>query len=175
MKVINNFVFLLIVSFCITGCVTTSPQLTRVPYSFANHGSETASITFISGNPGISLVYFEGSELPRASGNTHWDPILFPADRALKITVHAFYQLSNSSSNRAGVTLSNQGISVGVSMNLNPNSQAVNHDVVFECPPLEANASYRLTFRRSTPGRNILVLTNASTGRIIHEQEFEAR
>ena len=173
MKAVNLLVVFLIVLVCLAGCVTVP---TSESYSFADSGSETASMTFAQGSPGVHLVFFEDRVLPQHTGYTRWDPIIFPAGRELKLTVHASYNHPNSSPSRAGLVLSNQGIAFGMSVNLGLDTQNINYDVVFNCPPLEAGSSYRLSYRRTVPGgRNMLVLTNTNTGRVVHEQEFVVR
>jgi len=173
MRAVNFFIILIIALVCAVSCVTVP---TSAPYSFADSGNETASMSFAQGSPGVHLVFFEDRVLPQYSGYTRWDPIIFPAGRELKLTVHASYNHPNSSPSRAGLLLSNQGIAFGMSVNLGPDSQNVNYDVVFECPPLEPGGSYRLSYRRTVPGgRNMLVLTNTNTGRVVHEQEFVVR
>ncbi|MCL2722646.1 MAG: hypothetical protein FWD47_15060 [Treponema sp.] len=160
-------IFVLITSFFIIGCSSTPVQ-----YSFANNENEAASIIFTGGNPGLRLVYFDGMEFPQPRSNTYWDPILFPSGRPLRMTVHASFNAQNAPANRGGIMLSNRGIAMGLSMNLSADTNSVSCDVVFECPPLDAGGSYRLTFRRGSQGKDLLVLTNDNTGRIVHEQEF---
>jgi hypothetical protein len=127
----------------------------------------TATISVVSGNPGLKLIYVEGDELPKPEEKTHWEPLSFPAERPLVITVHAYYDQSGTTDKRFFAAVITTAIAT---------SRRVNRDVLFECPPLEAGRDYKLTFRKGagTTGKNFLVLTNTSTGKIILEQEFES-
>jgi hypothetical protein len=160
MKMIT-FIITILVS--IAGCSTTP-----VPYSFAADGVETATISIVNGNPGLVLVYADGFELPEPEKKTRWDPFSFPAGKPIKITVHAYYEQSNTS---------NQGLLTALIASAIISSRSVNKDVSFECPPLEAGKNYKLVFRKGagTTGKNLLVLTDVSTGKIVYEQEFESK
>jgi len=144
-----------------------SCSTTPVPYSFVEDGSENAAISFIRGSPGLTLIYFNGEELPNPEKNTHWEPILVPAGIPLKLTVHAYYEQGNYS----------QGLLVALITSAITASRSVNLDVLFECPALEAGKEYKLTFRKGAglPGENLLVLTDISTKKIVYQQEFTSR
>jgi hypothetical protein len=147
---------------CFVGCSTTP-----VPYSFTENGTGTATITFVGGNPGLRLIYFERYELPAPEKMTHWEPISFPAGRSLRITVHAYYQQSNTEDQGWLATIVTTAIT---------SSRSVNRDVTFECPALDAGKDYKLAFRKGAGirGKNLLVLTEIKTRKIVHEEEFES-
>ena len=145
----------------VMGCATTG-----VPFSFVENDEDMASISFVGGNPGVKLVYYDTNELPEPEEKTHWDPISFPAGQQLSITVHAYHQQSNYSSSLIGAI-----ITAAITA-----SRSVDRDVLFECPALEAGKSYKLVFRKGagTTGSNTLVLTDVETGKIFYQQEFDS-
>jgi hypothetical protein len=153
----------IIIAASILGCSSTP-----VPYSFAADGEETATMNIVAGNPGLHLIYGDGTELPQPAEKTHWDPFTFSAGKPLNITVHAYYQQTNAQ---------NQGLLGNLVTSAILSSRSVSKDVSFECPPLEAEANYKLVFRKGggLTGRNLLVLTDTSTGKIIYAQEFESK
>jgi hypothetical protein len=163
MKYMKLIIPIIIMAVSIAGCSTTP-----VPYSFAIDGAETAAISIMSGNPGLRLIYVDGNELPRPAKKTHWAPVLFTAGKPLNITVHARYEQSNTS---------NQGLLVSLVTSAITASRNVNRDVLFECPALEAGKSYKLVFRKGAgvTGKNLLVLTDIATGKIIYEQGFDSK
>jgi hypothetical protein len=163
MTYVKLIISIIIIAVSIVGCSTTP-----VPYSFATDGSETATMNIVSGNPGLGLIYADGNELPEPAKKTHWDPFSFSAGKPINITVHAYYEQSNTS---------NQGLLVALATSAITASRSVNRDVTFECPPLEAGKNYKLVFRKGagTTGKNLLVLTDTSTRRIVYEQEFESK
>jgi len=173
--IINKGLFVIIFSglLFIAGCSSLKP----IPYAFAEDERNSASISFKHGaNPGTSLVSFKGSGLPLPEEKTTWDPLLFPSGEPLDITVHASYI-----DNRNGWTY-NPNLLVMLLSNVIADavtsemrlSRAVDMDVVFSCPPLEAGKNYSLSFDKKdgVPGRNILVLTDTETRKIVHQQEF---
>jgi hypothetical protein len=144
------------------GCATTG-----VPYSFVENSNDGASISFVGQNPGVRMIYYDNNELPAPAKKTHWEPISFPADKPLKITVHVFYEQSNNNSSGLLVSLVTSAITA---------SRSVNRDVLFECPALEAGKLYKLVFRKGagTTGNNTLVLTDVETGKVFYQQEFDS-
>jgi hypothetical protein len=166
MEKMKNGILVFTISLLMIGCATTS-----VPYSFVEDGNETASIDFIGGNPGVKLVYFDNNELPEPDKKTHWNPVLFPVGKPLKITVHAYYQQEASS---GSTSLLGALITVAATSAITA-SRAVDRDVLFYCPALDVGKTYKLVFRKGagTTGNNLLVLTDKSTGKLIYEQEFE--
>ncbi|MDR2658972.1 MAG: hypothetical protein LBC27_03145 [Spirochaetaceae bacterium] len=114
------------------------------------------------------MVYADEIELPAPPKKTHWEPFLLPAGEPLNITVHAYYQQSNSS---------NDGLLVALVSSAITSSRSVDRDVSFECPPLEAGKNYKLEFRKGggKTGSNLLVLTDTSTRQIIYRLEFESK
>jgi hypothetical protein len=163
MKHLKPAVFIIVIAALIVGCSTTP-----VSYSFAEDGLETAAISVVGGNPGIRVVYVDDNELPPPADKTHWDPFAFPAGKPVKVTVHAYYEQSNSGNQSLLSLLVTTAIT---------SSRSVNQDVLFECPPLEAGKKYKLVFRKGAglTGDNLLVLTETSTGKIVYQQEFETR
>ena len=181
-KTKTAFLFLFAVSFCVVGCATTP-----TPYSFAEPGSETAEITFKDGNPGVRFVSFEETKLPAPEDGTHWEPILFPAETPLEITVHAFYEPHQTHATEGYFgAFKNSGTGAIVLFLLFPvvlpitltidlislivtNALTVSTDVVFTCPPLEADGDYRLAFEKR---RRKLVLTDQkrSGKALVYEQ-----
>jgi len=149
------FVVLLILSFCVIGCI-----MTPVPYSFTEN--DTAAITFTRT---ITLINLDGEKLPQAKSATYWSPILIPADKKLnfrlRIDDSSVMDLANSSA---------------FAIFLLPFAPMVDVNLVnvsFYCPPLEAGREYQLSVRNGfmTFGRR-LVLTNKESGIKIYEQMF---
>ncbi|MDR2796091.1 MAG: hypothetical protein LBB47_05205, partial [Spirochaetaceae bacterium] len=159
-----KLISIVIIGISIVSCSTTSPA----PYSFAADEAETAKLNIVRGNPGLAVVYVDGDELPPPAEKTYWDPLIFPPGKPINITVHAYYQQS---------TASNQGLLTALITSAIVSSRSVDRDVSFECPPLEAGKNYKLVFRKGagTTGKNLLVLTDTSTGKTIHNQEFESK
>ncbi|GMO70359.1 MAG: hypothetical protein Ta2A_18930 [Treponemataceae bacterium] len=153
--------------FLMFGASLTGCSSTPVPFSFAENEAHTAIILFSRGNPEVRLVYVGDRELPRAEPKTHWAPLMFPAGQPLKITVHAWYYQTNTSTSFIGSLISSAITA----------SRSVDKDVLFECPALTAGKSYTLSFRKGagTTGRNLLVLTDAETGKVAHSQEFDSK
>ncbi|MDR1149100.1 MAG: hypothetical protein LBK66_10770 [Spirochaetaceae bacterium] len=168
MEKMKNSILVFAIALLMISCATTS-----VPYSFVENGNETASIDFIGGNPGIKLIYFDNNELPEPDKKTHWNPVLFPVSKPLKITVHAYYQqqASSGSTGFLGALVTIAATSAITA------SRAVDRDVLFDCPSLDVGKTYKLVFRKGAgaTGKNLLVLTDKSTGKVIYEQEFESK
>jgi hypothetical protein len=157
------FIIPIIIALSITGCSTTP-----VPYSFATDGAQTATISVVRGNPGVNLIYVDENELPEPAKKTHWSPFTVTAGQPIKMTVHAYYQQSNTS---------DQGLLVALATSAITASRSVDKDVTIECPPLEADKNYKLVFRKGAgvTGKNVLVLTDISTGKIVYDQEFDSK
>jgi hypothetical protein len=163
MKHLKPAVLIIAIAAFFVGCSTTP-----VPFSFADDGLETAAISVVGGNPGIRVIYVDGNELPPPANKTHWDPFELPIGKPVKITVHAYYEQSNS----GNADLLSLLITTAIT-----SSRSVDQDVVFECPPLEAGKKYKLAFRKGAglTGDNLLVLTETSKGKVVYQQEFETK
>jgi hypothetical protein len=163
------YLLVLFVSSVYIGC-TTSP----VAFSFLEDEQNTSSIAFKQGNPGISLVSYNGLTLPKPENGKHWDPITFPSGIDLRIIVHASYQ-TKSKTTLGGFGL--LGAAVNLAQDISAVSRNVDVDLEFTCPPLEAGKSYQLSFTKEPglPGKNILTLTEAGTVKVIYQQEFEVK
>ena len=154
-KLKGLFIVLLILSFCVIGCI-----MTPVPYSFTEN--DTAAITF---SRTITLINLDGEKLPEAKSSTYWSPILIPAEKKLN-----FRLLINDSS------VMDMASSSGWAILLLPFAPMVDINwvnVSFYCPPLEAGREYQLSVRNGfmTFGRR-LVLTDKESGTVIYEQMF---
>ncbi|MCL2410235.1 MAG: hypothetical protein FWC97_01200 [Treponema sp.] len=161
-------VFFAVVFF--VGCAT-SP----VEFSFLLDGQGASSVGFLTTNrdnqPSVALVSFEGRRLPRSESRTHWDPIIFPSDRELRMIVRVIYRETTPRVEGFGLI----GEIAGIVSDVSALTRNVDTSVEFVSPPLEAGGKYQLSFVKGPgmPGRNILRLTNIVTGRIVHEDEFE--
>lgn len=142
------------------GCGTTP-----VPYSFAPEGLPTAQIKVVSGNPGLTLVSCENNKVPGPEENTHWEPFLLVPDKPAKIIVHAKYEHS---------AIIDKGLFVMLVSAVVAGNRSVSKEVLFECPPLEAEKTYKLAYKKGMgfTGKNTLVLTEDVTGKKIKEHEF---
>jgi len=163
--------FVLFAAFLSVGCAT-SP----VEYSLTPAGQPSATIGFLttdkSGRPSVSFASFDGRGLPRPERKTHWDPIVFPAGRELRITVRAVYEENDP------VYVGDLGIIGNVlsaAQGVSALSRNVNADVEFICPPLAPDRRYQLSFRKGPgmPGTNTLYLTDIGSGRIVFHHDFE--
>lgn len=156
--------------FLAAGCYSLEP----VSYALTEEDSDSASISFKDGNPGISFIYYNDYWLPEPEMGTFWDPILFPAGIPLEIMVHAYYYHRPVIINRAGflVAFFTSLVSANVAA-----SRSVDIDILFTCPPLESGKNYSLSFRKEagTPGNNRLILTDIESNKIIYRQTFEMR
>ena len=162
----GNIIFVFCVFFILAGCV--SAQV----YQFTADESNSASISFKTGNPSLSFVSFEGKNLPTANFGTRWDPILFPAMKPMLITVHAHYDHERRFSATGGLL----GLISDVAGTVATITRYVDTDVVLTCPMLMPGTKYQLAFKKGpgVPGKNTLVLTDLSTNKIIYQQEFES-
>ncbi|MDR2489939.1 MAG: hypothetical protein LBD20_00885 [Spirochaetaceae bacterium] len=158
----TRFLGVVVVSLYFTGCLTTP-----VAYSYVEDGGEAATMTVVSGSPGLTLLYINGDELPKPEEKTRWDPFKLPAGVPLKLTVHAYYEQSSSS---------NMGLIALLATSAITASRSIDTDVTFECPPLDAGKTYKLTFRKGAglKGKNTILLNDTKTGKFVHEQEFSA-
>jgi len=152
------------------GCSSFTPM----SYDFTEKETNSASISFTRGNPRVSFVSFNDYELPNPVEKTYWDPIVFPSGEPLEITVHAYYYQESSTATNAGFLAAL--ISTAVTSSI-AQSRSVDINVLFLCPPLEPGKNYSLSFRKEAgnPGRNLIVLTDIATKRIVYRQEFEMR
>jgi hypothetical protein len=171
MNKVFSFLTIAVVVFFV-GCATT--KRAPVPFSFVETGEDSASINIVGGNPGVWLVYFDKNELPPPAENTYWSPLSFPAGRPLQITVHASYQQQTNSSSSGGFLAT---LIADVASSAIAASRTVERDVLFECPALETDKTYKLVFRKGAGvrGKNMLVLSDISTGKVVYEQEFESK
>jgi len=143
----NKNVLLCILTFAlifINGCVTAAP------YSFAEDGVKTASITFTSTarREGVDLHYFEGIELPMPGNYRYWAPVIFPAGRPFKLTVNIYF-----------------------------NDYDKGTEKIFNCPALTAGNKYKLTYKVTAGffgigGSHKLILKDAKTRQIVYEQQI---
>jgi hypothetical protein len=179
------------------GCSSLTPVL----YDFAENEEDSVFISFSRGNPRVTLVYYNNEEFPKPEKGTIWDPVAFPAAIPLEIMVHARYGQQSSSYYYAYYNpYYNPYHKPHHNHNHNHHhhhkphadfwgafmfatmesameaSRAVDIDVLFNCPPLEAGKKYSLSFRKEagTPGKNKLVLVDTETRKIIYQQEFKA-
>jgi len=167
-RVITHLLVLVfLVSFLFSGCATKP-----VTYSFTGNDPAFSSVSFKTGNPGVSFVSFNGQSLPKPESGTHWDPIELPSGIELRIIVHAdFYTDSKTTLGGFGLL----GAVVNVAQDIAAVSRNVDTDMEFICPPLAAGKSYLLTFTKEPglPGKNILTLVDVETARVVIQQEFE--
>lgn len=156
-----RFLGLIVVSLSLAGCLTTP-----VAYSYVEEGGDAATVSVVSGSPGLTLLYINGDELPKPEDKTHWDPFKLPAGVPLTLTVHAYYEQSSGGGGLLGVLVTSAITA----------SRSIDTDVTFECPPLDAGKTYKLAFRKGAglKGKNTIFLNDTKTGKLIHEQEFSA-
>jgi hypothetical protein len=149
-------------------------SLTPVPYVLAETEEASALISFTSGNPRVTPIYYNDEEFPKPEKGTVWNPVSFPAALPLEITVHAYFGQQSSSSYNPSIGLLGALI-VSTVESAVAASRTVDIDVLFNCPPLEPGKKYALDFRKEagTPGKNKLILTDTETRKIIYQQEFE--
>jgi hypothetical protein len=166
MKLWKLSVLVLLGSFILLGCVTATP------YPAVPEDSNSATISFKWGNPGVRFVSFDGKPLPPPDRGTSWQPIILPAGRPILITVHANYEKESSAGGSGGL-----GLLVATASAVSGAVRYVNTDVVLTCPPLTPGTKYHLSFTKGAgyPGKNTLVLTDLSTKKRVYEQEFENR
>lgn len=144
-----------------------------ISYSLAEDETNSASISFSKGNPRVSFVFYNDISLPEAEKGTQWDPILFPGNEPLNITVHAYYYESGGQGYAGGLLM---GLITDAATARIRNARSVDDNILFSCPPLEAGKKYRLSLKKGSgvPGRNTLVLTDTATKNIVYQQEFAA-
>jgi hypothetical protein len=160
-----------LVSFFFVGC-TTKPATYSLSANQQNFSSIAFQNTFKAGKPNVSFVSFNGQSLPKPEKGTHWDPINFPSNSELRIIVHAAYS-TNSKTTLSGFGL--LGSVVNTVQDVRAVSRNVDADVIFISPRLQAGKNYLLSFVKEPgmPGKNILTLTDITTGEIVKQQEFE--
>lgn len=152
MKTKFIFIVVLTLAFFIGGCASGTP----VPYSFAETGEQTASITFITNKKreGVDLYYFGETELPMPESKQYWAPVSFPAGRPFDLTVAVYY-----------------------------NHIQRGEEKTFNCPALTAGSSYELRLHISEPRRVLgftvrgriekLVLRDITGGKkVVYEQQI---
>jgi hypothetical protein len=160
-----------LVAFLSVGCATTP-----VEYSFIQAGQRGATIGFLTStnlaSPSASFVSFDGRGIPRAERKTHWDPLVFPSGRELRIIVHAKYD-ENTKVGVGGLGV--VGDVIIAAQSVSALSRNVDADVEFICPPLVDGGRYQISFSKGTglPGSNTLILTDIATGSVIQSKEFE--
>ena len=79
----GSFVF-----FVLTGCSVLNP----VPLSVVEDETNTASISFVNENPGVSYVVYNDNLLPEPEDGTYWDLILLPGGLPIDMVVHAYFR-----------------------------------------------------------------------------------
>ncbi|MDR0300710.1 MAG: hypothetical protein LBI04_00155 [Treponema sp.] len=160
----NKKILLFVLAFtlcCITGCTTTKAVL----YSFADNESENGTAV-ISFGEGVYLIGFEDVDLPKPEEKTYWDPIMFPAERPLKLTVHVHYD-SNYSSSGSIVDI----IILPITL-IDGVAKSANRDIIFECPALEAGKEYILTFKSKAFAKDYLLLRDKKTKKQVYKIKF---
>jgi hypothetical protein len=145
-----------IASFCIAGCATTR----AVPYSFAEEGSGTATILF---NNSIRLLDFEGNIIPGPENGTRWEPISFPAGREFLIKVNVVDTGMGGDLTTTGTFLD----IIAFVLFIETIRGAVNRNVYFVCPPLEAGKEYTIHFNSRSIRRDSIELREKGTGIIL--------
>ena len=152
-------------SFIVLGCATATP------YPYALETESSATISLKTGNPNLTFVSLGEQKLPPPERGTRWEPIVVPANRTLSITVHAYYEHQSKVSASGGLlgAISATADLVGTV------TRGVDTDVLFLCPSLSNGGKYQLSFKKESgvPGKNILVLTDLSTKKVVHEHPFE--
>jgi len=159
-------VFVFFVSFLFIGCATKP-----VSYSFIEDEQKSSSISFQKGNADLKFLSFDGrGDKPKRG--THWDPVIVPSERELRIVVFAKY---NSRAPVRVITPGLLGQVVDTATSINETIRNVSTEVVFLCPPLETGKRYMLSFVKESglPGKNILILTDLETNNVVHQQEFQ--
>jgi len=159
-----------VLTFILIGCTTTKPSA----YSYMPDPASGAIVSFGTGseNPGVKFVALDGVP-PEAPGKgTYWEPIVLPAGRELRITVHAEYTQSDT------VIYTGLGAAGEIAnkvQEINAAIRNVSTYVIFNCPPLQAGKTYRLAFLKESgiPGKNILILSDVGTREVVYQQEFE--
>jgi len=181
---VNFLFFVVILSFCIMSC---SSVQTRT-YSFAENENEAAKIVFLAKEEfigkdihGVRFISFEGVTLPTPEKNTRWGAIAFPADRPLQLNLNVYVQGENSTTSFSStgslldlvifpVIIVGEAVGeVGAAV------RTYNRDIIFDCPALEAGKDYTLEFKDRAFIKDILILRDAKTKKIVYEFEFEAR
>ena len=170
MKVLINKGLLIIVLcglFLFAGC----SSMKSISYSLAEDEIKSASLSFLTGSPGVTFVSYKDNRLPEAEEGTQWDPILLPSDVPLEITVHAYYYQSGGAGYSGGLLagLISDAITSGLRK-----SRSVDNDIIFLCPPLNAGKEYRLSFNKGIgiPGDNTLILTEIAAKTVVYQQIF---
>ena len=162
---------ILFVVFLFIGCITTP-----VEYSYISTGQSASTIGFqtktSTGSPSVKFISLDGRALPRAERNTHWDPIVFPSGRELRLIVHAVYE--EKERNVEGLGLLSTAINTVQSVSAATRNVDINIEIII--PPLEEGKRYQLYFSKGAgiPGRNVLLLIDIATGNTVHEHEFIA-
>jgi len=170
--------FLTFTSF--TGCSTTK---TNVDYSFSKDDSPSAVIEFESSNPGVNFIDYEGAELPKPKKKTKWsNKIEFPAEEPLKLNVRAHYESSATPMMNIGVLIMSTYIFFPIGLAFMALSLVIDiplililstdKKIIFECPPLEADKTYVLKFRRKKKKDTRALLLLDAEGAVVCEQGF---
>jgi hypothetical protein len=167
MVMLGAMVALFSALFIFSSCSSLKP----ISYTMAEDETNSVSISFKQGNPSVSFVFFDDRGIPDPEKGTFWDPLLFPSDMPLEITVHAYYQQESTTASNGG--LLGAIISTAITASIAAD-RSVDTDVVFTCPPLEAGTKYELSFRKEAgiPGINKLILTDTETKAIVYQQNF---
>jgi len=162
-----SIIFVIFASILFAGC-TSKP----VPYSFTDDIANSCFVIIQPGNPGLTLLSYEGISLPRPAGGTHWSPVSFPSNRPLRLVLFAKYEVGART--RVG-GLGLLGDMVNIAGAISEVARNVETQVTFNGPRLEAGKTYILAFLKDSgiPGKNRLILTEVESRSIIHEQEFD--
>ena len=162
-------IFLVFCAFITLAGCASRPEL----YQFGLDESNSASISFKTGNPNVKFVSFEGKTLPVAEKGKRWEPILFPSGKPMLITVHAYYEHEQKVWVSGGLLgfISETADIIGTV------TRGVNTNVVLTCPPLMPGTKYQLSFKKGPgiPGKNTLIITDLSKRKVFYEQEFDTK
>jgi len=166
---ISKIQFVIIFSgfFLLFGCSSLQP----ISYYFVENDINSASINFVQGEARVSFVSYNEYSLPESEKGTFWNSIFFPSGVPLEIIVHAYYFQSGGEGYSIGLLV---GLITDVATSGIRKKRSVDNNILFLCPPLEAGKEYRLSFKKEggVPGKNILVLTDIVTKKVVYQQEF---
>ena len=179
---VNNLLKMVILSFCIMSCASVSIRT----YSFAENENEAVKIVFLAKEEligkdihGVRFISFEGVSLPEPEKKTQWGSTIgFPAGRPLQLKLNVFVQGKKSDIGTG--TLLDFFILPVIAVNevggeMGATLRTYNRDILFDCPALEAGKTYTLEFKDRALVKDILILRNAQTKKVVYEFEFEAR
>ncbi|MCL2443454.1 MAG: hypothetical protein FWD13_08335 [Treponema sp.] len=162
MKKLNVLIIVIFLFILLAGCNTTTPAA----YTFVENtfDDNTATITFVHNRSnGVLLINYDGTRLPAPEIKERWEPITFPAGRALNLRVNVYNEANLNSSGDLLIDIILLPLLYSRKMDIN---------IDFQCPPLEQGKNYRLSLRTFTFGKGSLVLTDTSTRRVVYQQRL---